>query len=1055
MVLSIAFNAWAGTNTTNLQLYKPAQGEVNWATSVNNNFNTLDTAVGTKLNANGTFKTGAIGLSDLPAGGATMPYPSSGIPTSTGAAWGTSIVDNSTAWNTVGNKGNLAGGNTWEGDQTVNGTFTSTGFVGSGAGLTGLAATHAHTVNIPWTLEIPSPTPTTSARNQVWDMKDYNGELYIAYAGNYNSTSKAEIMKWDGVNLTLVKNFNTGTPANGIYSIERYNGKLYAGSVEPNAPYANIYVQNASVANFIPFDNVQQRGSTATYSNKTVEAITPGGTPFIIKGSSGTANASMYFGLNNTFGSFNVYLNSTATNYTPSLTYWNGSAWNATSITSDTTNNLTQNGVIGFTVPGDWAITTVNSVSDLYWLRMLSSTSSTDATAYMITQSPSDWEISFDSSKMSDGNTYNAVHRLITFDNNLYAGMGYGIGDGDIWKFNGTTWAQVYNDTTANNVNDFKVIQGRLYCTEGGASDGHGQVVSSADGTNWTVDFQGSDFAGNYSECSGIDEYRGKTYTSTYGHSGPGTGDVLVKNGTNWDMSLDNTVNTEVDGMCTYSDMLYATAGKGNSTTARNEIYVYDGNRWSTSRAADLATQRFFTLRPFGGSLFAGGGDGANLANIYRLTDSPGNQVARSLKVISGFHLSDYNEEGNTLIVETPTQFNHGLTADYFMGNGSLLTGLPTTANTTKEDNGQTAYGWGNHASAGYTNLSTVLALSNLTNYYNKTVADARYGLLTANNTWTGIQTYTGNGTSLFPDIHVTNNATIDGTAKVGSLEVQGTGAGGGKYFDAAGTNYVEVKAPTSVTATYTMYYPTAAPTANGQVMTHNTNGTTSFANQTGGANPAGTGTEMQYRVNSTALGGATNTTWNTTEESLLVPQLKASSLLYADSDMSHTYNVTGKNSNLTYGVTINLPAANCTLAQRATAGEYNTTQVTEGTNLYYTNARANSGFSITLPDSSTWEGGHLSVFYPYSYTYALTNITGITNATGSNLNVTVSKSNAWNDRTNPGNVTTILLNAWTNGTLCSYNTNSTPANTSIEAGTMIMFHYNSGTNSTLRLLFK
>jgi hypothetical protein len=66
MVLFSATLVWAGSNTTNLSLYKPVVGDRNWGTLINNNWNTLDTAVGTKLNANGTFKTGAISVADLP-----------------------------------------------------------------------------------------------------------------------------------------------------------------------------------------------------------------------------------------------------------------------------------------------------------------------------------------------------------------------------------------------------------------------------------------------------------------------------------------------------------------------------------------------------------------------------------------------------------------------------------------------------------------------------------------------------------------------------------------------------------------------------------------------------------------------------------------------------------------------------------------------------------------------------------------------------------------------------------------------------------------------------
>lgn len=48
--------AWAGTTTANLSLYKPSNGETGWASAVNSNFTTLDTAVGALTNSDGTVK---------------------------------------------------------------------------------------------------------------------------------------------------------------------------------------------------------------------------------------------------------------------------------------------------------------------------------------------------------------------------------------------------------------------------------------------------------------------------------------------------------------------------------------------------------------------------------------------------------------------------------------------------------------------------------------------------------------------------------------------------------------------------------------------------------------------------------------------------------------------------------------------------------------------------------------------------------------------------------------------------------------------------------------
>ncbi len=58
---------YAYTSTTFLNLYKPAEGDIGWATLVNNNFDIIDTAVGTEHNVNGTHKADVIGASQLQA----------------------------------------------------------------------------------------------------------------------------------------------------------------------------------------------------------------------------------------------------------------------------------------------------------------------------------------------------------------------------------------------------------------------------------------------------------------------------------------------------------------------------------------------------------------------------------------------------------------------------------------------------------------------------------------------------------------------------------------------------------------------------------------------------------------------------------------------------------------------------------------------------------------------------------------------------------------------------------------------------------------------------
>ena len=89
----------------------------------------------------GISNTGAISCGSDSAGGG-MVYPDAGIALSTGAAWGTSITNNSANWNTAYGWGNWASG-ALKLDQTSAQTFTGGGVTGTGllkvtSGLLGL-----------------------------------------------------------------------------------------------------------------------------------------------------------------------------------------------------------------------------------------------------------------------------------------------------------------------------------------------------------------------------------------------------------------------------------------------------------------------------------------------------------------------------------------------------------------------------------------------------------------------------------------------------------------------------------------------------------------------------------------------------------------------------------------------------------------------------------------------------------------------------------------------------------------------------------------------------
>lgn len=103
---------------------------------------------------------------------------------------------------------------------------------------------------------------------------------------------------------------------------------------------------------------------TSTYTDRSAEADTAAGTPF-----TAVANAvsKLYIGKLTKFQEVRIEVNVAAVGYTvPTWEYWNGSAW--TTLTTVGTADFSADATFTFTLPGSWALTTVNGIS-AYWLR--------------------------------------------------------------------------------------------------------------------------------------------------------------------------------------------------------------------------------------------------------------------------------------------------------------------------------------------------------------------------------------------------------------------------------------------------------------------------------------------------------------------------------------------------------------------------------------------------------------------------------------------------------------------------------------------------------------
>jgi len=128
-------------------------------------------------------------------------------------------------------------------------------------------------------------------------------------------------------------------------------------------------------------------GFDVTYTDNTDEANSVGGTAFNIFPDGGTNNY-LYLGSNDRFSNIYFVLSTVAGGtgvMNDGWEYYNGSTWSTLTVI-DGTSELTADGSISFTLPSDWAETTVNNSDSLYFIRCQPSTafSVTNPTALQI-----------------------------------------------------------------------------------------------------------------------------------------------------------------------------------------------------------------------------------------------------------------------------------------------------------------------------------------------------------------------------------------------------------------------------------------------------------------------------------------------------------------------------------------------------------------------------------------------------------------------------------------------------------------------------------------------
>ena len=236
-----------------------------------------------------------------------------------------------------------------------------------------------------------------------------------------------------------------------------------------------------------------------------------------------------------------------------------------------------------------------------------------------------------------DTNGKRSVNASVKMGSDIYAGIGVDVGDAEVWKWDGTSWSRIgggetslngsWNSNTYEGVYSLASDGTNLYAGLGRGS-GEGEVWRW-NGASWTKiggDSLNSSWT-NYAETVyTLDYYNGKLYAGI-GFS-KNDAEVWEWNGSSWAKvggdgvnASWNTVYESVASMTHDGGNLYVGLG---ASAGDAEVWQWNGTTWtkiggdSLNSGWDASFETVYTLKHYGGNLYAGLGLTANDAEVWR-----------------------------------------------------------------------------------------------------------------------------------------------------------------------------------------------------------------------------------------------------------------------------------------------------------------------------------------------------------------------------------------------------------------------------------------------------
>jgi hypothetical protein len=228
------------------------------------------------------------------------------------------------------------------------------------------------------------------------------------------------------------------------------------------------------------------------------------------------------------------------------------------------------------------------------------------------------------------GTSFTDVLSLTVYNGKLYAGLGNGDNDGDVYEYNGTTWERSKNFAT-HTLSSLIVYNGKLYAGLGG-NDGEGDLWVF-DGNTWSLS---KDFDTDIDKVQSLGVYNGKLYAGL--GSDDGEGDIYEYDGTTWTLSknFSSSINY-VMSMVVYNGKLYA--GLGNDA-GEGDLWVFDGHEWTESYEAGANMDVISSSIVYNGKLYIGTGDTNGESEIYVYSE----RLESQLHQVDNVYETSFNE---------------------------------------------------------------------------------------------------------------------------------------------------------------------------------------------------------------------------------------------------------------------------------------------------------------------------------------------------------------------------------------------------------------------------